>query len=793
MSDIYTFWSLLEDYVVRIPLIQRDYAQGRSDDSARAVRQRFLQSLYQTLTADPASRQPLDLDFVYGEQEPHLPLPYFVPLDGQQRLTTLYLLHWYLAATEGRLQEAQPYLSRFTYETRSSSREFCEQLSSCPDGAIRLKMGRKVGTQLRNMAWFQPAWRRDPTVEGMLVMLDDLAAKFGPQPGLFDQLVSVTNPPVYFRFLELKKVGLTDDLYLKMNARGKALTPFENWKAEFDQFLLRQPDAAYRAEFTLQVDNAWTDLFWKHRASQLDVAFTRFLQRMTVLLSSLRTNTYETEEQSLENNPDPFALYQQVYANSDNVRFLFDALNLLSQLQDQDTEVFFKSIFAVTATPGRVVLFGETPDLFEQICGKNRPDIKVRVLLLVLLQYGTKAGGLRADDADLQDLMRVVRNLLERERQQNDTRYSSDRRERWLGWYLTDAFSLVQHEDGRVRNVYELLATTPPTKWKGFRDQAVAEEVEKANLIQHNPAIKAVLHELEDLPVFRGTLHNLALTENEQLLPAFLQSVRAIWHDTAEPSLIIRAWLSIGEYGVDGGTSRLGNKYFLGNTANWHTILGNSSTPEVRETLPLFLRAYAASPGSNTTEKLTALIADWLTTHTIQTDGWRYYFVKYPQLTQDSRAYYAWTSDYELRLLDGNNLHSYHINPYCRVVAQLIGDAAICNESSAWTTGAYKTALTINVPVAEATMVPVRLSCRDRGWLVELPADYQFSPDQITRYELIAASQNSYWLNGELATDRIETAVQFVRDMHKTGLLAALPVVVADDMDAIEVASSHDY
>jgi hypothetical protein len=294
---------------------------------------------------------------------------------------------------------------------------------------------------------------------------------------------------------------------------------------------------------------------------------------------------------------------------------------------------------------------------------------------------------------------------------------------------------------------------------------------------------------LEDLPVFRGTLHNLALTENEQLLPGLLHAVRAIWHDSAEPALIIRAWLSVGKYGIDGGSSRLGNKYFLGNAANWHTILGNSSTPEVRETLPLFLRAYAASPGSTARDKLTALTADWLTTHTIQTDGWRYYFVKYPQLTQDSRAYYAWTSDYELRLLDGNNLHSYHINPYCRAVAQLVGDATICNESSAWTTGAYKTGLTVNVPVAEATTVHVRLSCRDRGWLAELPAGYQFLSDQITRYEPAIAGPNSYWLNGTLATNRIETAVQFVHDLHQLGLLTAMPVVNVNDIDAVSAAS----
>ena len=51
----------------------------------------------------------------------------FEPLDGQQRLTTLFLLHWYLASRSGRLGDPQAWTS-FTYATRPSARLFCERL-----------------------------------------------------------------------------------------------------------------------------------------------------------------------------------------------------------------------------------------------------------------------------------------------------------------------------------------------------------------------------------------------------------------------------------------------------------------------------------------------------------------------------------------------------------------------------------------------------------------------------------------------------------------------------------------
>lgn len=72
-------------------------------------------------------------------------MTYFIPLDGQQRLTTLFLLHWYLAQITpdqdlcDRLLTAlhrADGLARFTYETRSSSREFCDLLIS-PEHSLR--------------------------------------------------------------------------------------------------------------------------------------------------------------------------------------------------------------------------------------------------------------------------------------------------------------------------------------------------------------------------------------------------------------------------------------------------------------------------------------------------------------------------------------------------------------------------------------------------------------------------------------------------------------------------------
>ncbi len=113
------FWKLISTYSIEIPKIQRDYAQGRVDEGVKKKRDKFLEALHSALITDGKQQT---LDFVYGDEDNSV----FQPLDGQQRLTTLFLLHWFVALKEGQLtQEVKNILSKFTYETRTSSREFC--------------------------------------------------------------------------------------------------------------------------------------------------------------------------------------------------------------------------------------------------------------------------------------------------------------------------------------------------------------------------------------------------------------------------------------------------------------------------------------------------------------------------------------------------------------------------------------------------------------------------------------------------------------------------------------------
>jgi ribose/xylose/arabinose/galactoside ABC-type transport system permease subunit len=82
-------------------------------------------------------------------------------------------------------------------------------------------------------------------------------------------------PAITFQLLDLEDFGLSDDLYIKMNARGKPLTAFETFKARYEHELTGQFSGQTRriaghefpiAEFVArQMDTKWADLFWAHR------------------------------------------------------------------------------------------------------------------------------------------------------------------------------------------------------------------------------------------------------------------------------------------------------------------------------------------------------------------------------------------------------------------------------------------------------------------------------------------------------------------------------------------------
>ena len=221
---------------IRIPQIQRDYAQGREHKEVKEIRNHFVRSLMHVVTGKRAEAQ---LDFVYGTDRDNA----FEPLDGQQRLTTLFLLHWVLGVNL-KTGKDEPIL---TYETRSTSEAFCKELvrhsakQFVDEAYVKTEKSKEKGQKIvytpkeiiKDRDWFQWGWRFDPTINSMLVMIDAICEQMDWTLDLTECRERLKN--ITFNHLDLGKMGMSDELFIKMNARGKLLSYLDKLKSTLEE------------------------------------------------------------------------------------------------------------------------------------------------------------------------------------------------------------------------------------------------------------------------------------------------------------------------------------------------------------------------------------------------------------------------------------------------------------------------------------------------------------------------------------------------------------------------------
>ncbi|WP_172200880.1 DUF262 domain-containing protein [Saccharibacillus qingshengii] len=644
MNPPNTFWRLLRQYKVRIPMIQRDYAQGRSDEQTKEIRELLLENITEAILR----KKKLDFDFIYGSvSEDEL-----FPLDGQQRLTTLFLLHWYFAVKENK--DVSEIMVKFSYETRISARDFCEQLAKqkIPFSDFSVDTPASV---IRNKKWFQYHWQADPTVEAMLVMLNSIHESFCEvdQPVL--ESLTSEDCPITFSFLELEHFGLSDELYIKMNSRGKPLSTFENFKAQFEQLLEKNGFIEESKQFSLRIEQEWTDLLWEYRDE--DNTIDRAFMRLFTFISSalyLKANPFARNASLLIQEFSRIHDLASVYNKKENVSFLFDALSLWKNRRDihqQFTEIFEK-----------LPLFNNNIQLMEK-CLNNSLQLDERVLL-----YTVVAKKIAMQETDLIDTLRVVRNLLIRVRQGNSGVYNSNLRVENIGPILSGVDYMVNFN----KPIYEVLLQE--SSIPGFASTNWGQEKEKAELLNKHPHLKQSLHTLEDMPRLKGAVH--------QWLDAFVAFSNQLTDtlvelDKVNAAFVSRAMLSLESYQVQLGWSNLGPRYLFGGKRANREYLWTLSENSLKPLFTRFTAALINAQGRSMKEKVESLInpGKW----TIE--DWQYYFIKYDTMLKDSHQVYTNSGSnrtFDIERLSGINLQAEHINPFYEAIVELIGDNSIC-------------------------------------------------------------------------------------------------------------------
>lgn len=326
LSGKVSFEQFMEKYQVVMPKIQRLYVQGREDSYGKKCLSSFASRLVDSVTR----KESCHLDFIYGIDCDNGKV--FEPLDGQQRLTTLFLLAWLCGKTKDSWV--------FKYESRRATECFVRGLLNNKPPELKKPVDfyeRMDGIKnsprpflplcsdtIREADWFLSAWEEDAGIAGMLEMLDSLYCKLLMSGAHEFDFTGIT---FFVNYLDATRESY-DQIFLKMNSRGKSLTRWERIKALLDQY---SPDEM-RVTWQECLNNTWQEMVWEKLANKnIDVVDNAML---AVVELALRCVGYDDKE---ENNTFQLAQWFDGH-EADRKEFYTLCATFFSSLEDINRE-----------------------------------------------------------------------------------------------------------------------------------------------------------------------------------------------------------------------------------------------------------------------------------------------------------------------------------------------------------------------------------------------------------------------------------------------------------------------
>ncbi len=264
----------LEQFV--IPEIQRDYVWKEKDVLD------LLNYIYEGYTGEMADKPYLGFIYAYN----HADHPYkYVLVDGQQRITTIFLL---LLACHHRLGKGLPeylYSSqrlKIEYKVRQATQDFLlsfvEHCNEYPgDDFI-------IGEQI----WYHEEFDNDRTIQSVITNFEVIKSWLNFHITDLKKFIKYVEDDISLSYFDIEESRQGEDLYIYMNSRGRSLEPNETLKARFLSTTADKDDWGAKWE-------SWQDFFWKHKDTRpdADAGFNDFLRMAQVISMSERNYSHD--------------------------------------------------------------------------------------------------------------------------------------------------------------------------------------------------------------------------------------------------------------------------------------------------------------------------------------------------------------------------------------------------------------------------------------------------------------------------------------------------------------------
>lgn len=482
---------------------------------------------------------------------------------------------------------------------------------------------------IKNQPWFFTAWKNDPTISSMLTMLNAIQEKVSSFD-LTNIWASLTSdqPTIVFHLLSMEKLGLPDDLYIKMNSRGKELTDFEYFKSQFSDILTSEQSM----EFNNKIDQSWSDLFWNlyndedkvTETWQIDIAkfvdngFLRFFRFVTDML--IFKNIID-----IELTTDDFIQYREIYKDKDNVEFLFSSLNELfsnsliapnffndhfysdeNDFNENKVRLFFQNV--------KNDLFKKCADNYDTNLRTNPFSIGEQLIFYACILHVVNKS------VDFNSRLRIVRNLISN----------------------SDDTVRKENMSSLLKTVSEIILNNHIDTDSKFNKKQIDEEITKQSFIKYNYTLKETIYKLEDHHLLQGCL---AIFKLDKDLQVYSEEFLNVFSVNCNYEIISMSLLCFGDYSQKHNNvfRRFGSR----NNLVWRELFTPSQRrgglENTKDILYDFLSYKIQNPKSN----LQDIISDYLESFKKQPDkskDLKYYFIKYPEFRKENEeGFYHWS------------------------------------------------------------------------------------------------------------------------------------------------------
>jgi|GEM_PF-1337917 len=729
-----TFYELISNHVIEIPIIQREYAQGRTLPRVTTIRNRFVRDLVNCIRC----KQQMHLGFVYGKiegknkqqrdqvnrdavgaileavkayannlelkisakldevksEQIHQTQLKFIPLDGQQRLTTLYLLYWYLNL-KGAKSTNKNWRYHFNYTNRKSTMDFLKEINSSKNiKVIRDRVSHK--TSIKNViigsSFYLQKWEKDKTVLGMLEMLEAIENEFEKDFDFSEK--NIENLDFRFDFMDLDALNQTNELYVKMNSRGKHLSNYEHFKSWLQEQYKTSDSNIWLSEFWRNLDNNWLNFFWRKidaDFSKLDDFYFNFFKNIALmhniakhpnipfksfkeLIGLIRnSNTYDPknisyipfekfyitwkETEVIEEGEKVIEIEKELFLfNKETLEFIESTFKTLQHIDgNKESYTFLDEVLCSPFLKNNITNFYLENKEFTP----TQPDATFYYAFIAILN---KRKDQTNQDLGIRDWLRFNRNLIYNTNIQNPENFHNALQQ--IGCLLECNVDFeTKLLGGKIKNSF-------------FDNSQFEEEVLKVKLINADNSWYSPIITTENQYYFQGQIKfiiDFSLEEKDKFnLSDFVKYssvVSKLYSDKIRRStnnVLQRVLLCEGDYmpyyksnylfplGAAGGLRTRNENwrlFFKGNKVGLLKQLIDRL--DVKDISEISLINYIQSYIENSNDD------DW---------DWKYLFLKYPDvISYCEKGFIKWYSENDVRLLPKTNVGGYHseLRTYC--------------------------------------------------------------------------------------------------------------------------------